>query len=241
MSNSKKYEPPKPGKDDDMHILKKAGIASIPGIGGSAVILFEKMTKPPLELRRDNWRRMIGEGLEVLEKKFNIFIEELQSNDKFIDAVLYASQIAIRTSQEEKRIALRNAVLNSALPGAPEQSILQMFLNYIDVFTEWHLRTLKLFQNPEAWEYYNIEYIQDIKLRMSPKSRLQNIPLYKVLQGAYPELRDELDFCAQVWYELYLRGLVNLSNINETIPETILLKKRTTDFGDSFLRFIQEP
>lgn len=59
-----------------------------------------------------------------------------------VSIVLQATQIALRTHQTEKRMALRNAVMNAALPQAPEEGLQQMFLHFIDTFTEWHLRLL---------------------------------------------------------------------------------------------------
>jgi hypothetical protein len=51
---------------------------------------------------------------------------------------MHASQAALRNSQKEKLTALRNAVLNAALPNPPEESIQQMFVNFIDSLTVWH-------------------------------------------------------------------------------------------------------
>ena len=64
---------------------------------------------------------------------------------------MQASQAAIRNHQSEKREALRNAVLNAALPNAPEESIQQLFINQVDTFTVWHIRLLDLFKEPPAW------------------------------------------------------------------------------------------
>ena len=151
MTQKQKYEPPKPGKGDVVHAVVRAGLSSIPAVGGPAVELFQMVFAPPLEKRRDEWMNQVGEALRDLEQERGIRLEDLQANDVFIDTVLQATQIAFRSSQEEKRGALRNAIYNAALSNPPEQSLQQIFLDLIDSFTVWHLRILKLFDNPPQW------------------------------------------------------------------------------------------
>jgi hypothetical protein len=68
-----------------------------------------------------------------------------------VDAVVTATRIVDRTSQREKIEALRNAVLNSALPAAPDQDIQQLYFALIDNLTPTHLRLLTLLDNPPGW------------------------------------------------------------------------------------------
>ena len=105
-------------------------------------------------------------------------LEDLQSKDVFIDTVMHASLAALRNSQQEKIEALRNAVLNAALPNPPEESLQQIFLSLIDTFTVWHLRILHLFDNPSRWFSENGRQIP----QPSPGS------LSAVLIAAFPEL-----------------------------------------------------
>jgi len=123
MTTSRKYEPPKPSKEDAVHAGIRAGLSIIP----VATELFQHFVTPPLERRRERWMDEVGKALQDLEENKGVKLEELQSNDVFIDTLLQASQIAIRNSQQEKRRALRNAILNAALPNPPEQSLQQIF------------------------------------------------------------------------------------------------------------------
>jgi hypothetical protein len=91
----------------------------------------------------------VGNALQKLEAERGVQLEDLQTDETFIDTVMQASQAAMRNSQDEKRRALRNAVMNAALPNAPEQSLQELFVAFIDLFTVWHLRVLKLFQDPQ--------------------------------------------------------------------------------------------
>jgi hypothetical protein len=52
------------------------------------------------------------------------------------------------THKQEKRDALRNALLNIALHRSTDEDQQQTFLRYIDELTVWHLRILSLFQDP---------------------------------------------------------------------------------------------
>src|SRR4030042_1026429 len=121
---------------DITHAVAKAGISGIPIIGGPAAEIFSLIIVPPLSKRRDRWIESIAEDLKKLEEKVSGFkIEELSENDAFITAVTHSSQVAIRNHHDEKFEALRNAVLNAALPNAPEEDLQLMFLEFVDTLT----------------------------------------------------------------------------------------------------------
>ena len=76
----------------------------------------------------------IGEKLNELEEnKFDL--EKLKNDENFISVMMNASQMALRTHQEEKLDALRNAILNVAKGEAPDESVQHLFLNFVDFFT----------------------------------------------------------------------------------------------------------
>ena len=173
-------------------------------------------------------RNTTGERLKQLEQDRGVKLEGLQDNDVFIDTVLNASQIAMRHSQQEKRAALRNAVLNSALPDPPEQSLQQMFLGLVDSLTVWHLRTLKFFQSPNTWATQN-------------GKRLSGNSIHSVLVNAFDDLRENRDFCDAIWRGLHARSLVNTDSMHTMMTADGAQAKRTTPMADSFLAFIEEP
>lgn len=61
---------------------------------------------------------------------------------------MHATQIALRSHQTEKLNALRNAIVNVAKGSAPDEVLQNVFLNFVDSFTEMHLKILKVFQSP---------------------------------------------------------------------------------------------
>ncbi len=214
-------DPSKKSAGDAAHAVARAGLSAIPVVGGAAVELFQAVIQPPLEKRRDKWMQDIGDRLSQLESE-GLRIEDLQSNEQFISATMYASQLALRTHQESKLEALRNAVVNVAKGQAPEEAVQQLFLNFVDSLTEVHLRILKAFQSP------------------TPPSGMSVGGLSNVLENSLPDLMGRQAIYDQFWKDLYSRGLVNTEGLHVTMSGDGLAQKRTTDLGDAFLDFISE-
>jgi hypothetical protein len=228
MNDEKKYQSPEPDKGDVAHAVVRTALSTIPVVGGPAVELFAAIVTPPLERRRQEWMQEVGEALHKLEEDRKIKLDDLQNNPAFIDTILHASQVALRNSQEDKRQALRNAVLNAALPDPPEEAIQQIFIDLVDTCTAWHLRILKLFQAPSLWlEAHGLQ--------------LRGNSLALVLEAALPELRGRRSFYDQIWRDLHTRGLVTIEGLHGMMTGQGLTQKRTTDMGEQFLRFIEEP
>ncbi len=93
-----------------------------------------------------NWRETTAIGTSGF-----INVNDLVENEAFVSTTVQASYAAIRAHQAEKLAALRNAVLNSALPTAPNDSLQQIFIKWVDELTVEHLRFLELFRDPKGW------------------------------------------------------------------------------------------
>lgn len=231
MTSEHGHEPPKSSTGDVVHVIAKAGLASVPLVGSAAAELFALIVTPPLEKRRQKWMEEVGQALRQLETQRGVRLEDLQNDEAFIDTVMSASQAAIRTSSEEKREALRNAVVNSALPGRPEESIQQTFVALVDQFTEWHLRLLKFFQDPRGWaRHHNITL----------PSLMAGSPA-NILEAAYPELQGRQASYSQHWKDIWQRGLANTDSLGGMMSGEGAVAKRTSELGDQFLRFIEDP
>ena len=232
MKNEKKYKSPKRNAGDVGYAVVKAGISSLPIVGAAATELLNLIVSPPLEKRRLEWMDMVGNGLRELEEKMGIVLEDLQNNDKFIDAAMDATQIALRTSQREKLDALRNALLNSVLPNSLEESIRKMFFSFIDTFGIFHIKILELFQNPRKWfPKHGMQYPEII----------MSGALSHLIERAFPSLRNNRDLYDLIWKDLYLRGLVSTEGLHTMMTASGVEAKRTTGIGDSFLNFISNP
>jgi hypothetical protein len=217
-----KLKVPKRSGGDAAHAVVKAGLSAVPVVGGSAVELFQYVIQPPLEKRREEWMAALGEKLHEIESN-GLKLEDLQNNQKFISAVMHASQVALRTHQNAKLEALRNAVLNVATGQGPDETLQHLFLEFVDSFTELHLRILKLFQAPP------------------PPPGMSMGGLGSVLEYNIPDLRGQQELYKQLWRDLYSRGLVNTDSVSGTMSAHGLASKRTTELGDAFLSFIESP
>jgi hypothetical protein len=230
MDDESKYKTPKKKPSDAAYAVVKAGISSLPIVGAAASELLGLIVSPPLEKRRSEWMEMVGNGLIELEQKMNVVLEDLQDNNKFIDAAMDATQIALRTSQREKLDALRNALLNSALHNSAEESIQKMFFSFIDIFTIYHIKLLELFQNPRNWfAKHSINY---------PQFYVSS-SLSQLIEIAFPGLKREL--YDQIWKDLFLRGLVSTEGLHVMMTSSGADAKRTTGIGDAFISFIVNP
>ena len=213
---------PKPTLSDSVHTLTKAGLSMIPVVGGPAVEFFQHLVQAPLERRRNEWMNAIGEKLQCMEKN-GLKLEDLQSNEQFITAVMQASTAAIRTHKVEKLTALRNAILNIANGQGPEETTQHIFLSFIDEFSEMHLRILFFADAP--------------KLRAG----ISVGGLGHLLEENIADLRGQRKLYDQLWKDLYLRGLVNTESLHVMMSNTGLAQSRTTELGKSLIKFISEP
>jgi len=222
-------ELPESSKGDVAHLVAKAAISAVPIVGSPAAEFFAAIIRPPLAKRLDQWVQEVTAALNELCGKNLITIEDLQANDAFVSAVLQATQIAMRNHQDEKRAALRNAVINTALRKTPEDSLREMFLSWIGDLTVHHLILLQLFRNPQQW------------FKENGRTWPSNITiggLSTIVEHALPELVGKRNFYDQVWNDLNSRGLVNTGGLHTTMSAQGMTAKRTSELGDSFLDFI---
>jgi len=222
---------PKQGAADAVHTIVRAGVSAIPVVGGPIKEIFTSLFAPPIVKRREEWIESIAEKLQELEKEFDSFkLENLKDSKNFITVVMHATTIAIRTHQEEKLDALRNAILNSAVVPNPDEDLQGMFLDCIDTLTPSHLRVLKFFENPRTW--FQQKGIGSGNFAAGPPSA--------VLERAFPEFRR--DFYEQLVKDLSSRGLMqNAGSLHVMMTEQGMFDRRTTAMGQSFLKYISYP
>lgn len=204
----------------------KAVISMIPIAGSPLIEILNMIVTPSLQKRRDKWFEELGEKLTKLESSGYLSLEDLQENDIFIDISMKTTELALKTSQSEKLEALRNALLNSANTDSFDISLQQIFLSYIDTFTVWHIKLLKLFDNPQEYE---------LKLQNLSMGGLNNL-----IYAAYPELTSKDEFVRQVFKDLYSKGLLNTESLGATITLQGILSRRTTAMGQDFIKYISE-
>lgn len=217
--------------DEKVHRVARAAISSIPALGGALTEAFSALIEPPMARRKTQWMVDVTDAINELYEKGFITESDLQSNEKFFTTLVHASSTAIRNHESEKLKALKNAVLNSALPKAPDATMQQLFLNLLDSCTSWHIALLRLFQGPEQWAISN-----NIKF---PSWSMGG--LTAVIECAYPQLQNQRAIYTLIWNELYRNGLVSTEGLGTAMTESGMLAKRTTPIGEAFLKFISAP
>ncbi|MDL2271668.1 hypothetical protein LJC23_01375 [Desulfovibrio sp. OttesenSCG-928-I05] len=223
-----KYVPPKDSDRKDYALAAvKAAVGSIPVAGAALNELLSVLVAPSLEKRKSQWMEEVGQGLRDIESKLSS-LEDLQSKENFIDIAIEASRIAISTGQEEIRNALKNAVLNAAISESVDESKQKLFLHFLDTFTEWHIRFLKLFDDPES-------YMREHKITLG---NIYMGGISNLIDAAFPQLNGEEEFSEAIWNDIYSRKLFNTASIHGTMSASGIIARRTSDLGREFLSFI---
>jgi hypothetical protein len=113
-----------PSKSTGQELVEKAveaGLGLIPGVGGPLAVAFVYAVGRPFDRRMQTWLTELAEAVnEQATRPDAPTLDDLVNDERFVDAVITATRSAQRTHQRDKLTALRNAVLNSTLPGAPE-------------------------------------------------------------------------------------------------------------------------
>ena len=211
----------------------RAIISVIPSAGGPLQVLFENVFAAPIEKRKQAWlEQLAGVVTEVQNQMEGLTAEKLAANEAFITVAMQASQIAIRNHQHEKLEALRNAVLNSALPNPPQEDEQMIFLRLVDQLTPWHLRVLSLLHNPVEWMEWN--------RIANPGWSVGGVST--VIEHCFPQHRGQRDTYDQIVRDLQVEGLLGQGQfIHLTMTERGMLESRTTERGKRFVKFITVP
>lgn len=229
---NKKYQRPEPTAADDAHAVTISVMNSLGPVGAAGAELFGWLVEPPLNARKNQWMDDVAEGLRELERRADCVLEELKEKPEFIDAVCQASMAAIRTSQEEKREALRNAVLNSALPHSPDEWERTMFIHYVESLSVWHLIMLRLLCDPLAWFR---------EAGIAPKEYHIAGSLGAMVVQAIPEVQGRSELIEQCISDLQSRGLLAKFSYHTMVSQHGVYENRGTKHGHDFLAYISSP
>ncbi|MBW3509542.1 MULTISPECIES: hypothetical protein [unclassified Janthinobacterium] len=217
-------------KGDVAREVGRAIVSLVPAAGGPLQVAFENLFASPLERRKEAWLEQLAEVLTEVERRIEgLTPEKLASNEAFVTVVMQASQVALRNHQNAKLEALRNAVLNAALPGAPQEDEQLTFLRLIDQLAPWHLRVLAVLDNPELW---------------MRKHAIQNPGwsaggVFTVLEHCVSELRGQREIYDQIVRDLQADGLMGQGQfLHIMMTGNGMMESRTTERGKRFIQFI---
>ena len=216
-----------PGKSTGRELVERVGeaaLGSVPLVGPALAVTFVTALGWRLEQRREQWFTGLAEAVDELGER----VDGLADDDRFVDAVVTATRTVEHTHHEEKIAALRNAVLNSVAPGAPDVDTQAIFFNLVDRFTPSHLRLLTLWDDPPAWFASH---------GLTPPEAGYIGSRTKTVEAGLPEMQGEQALYLLIAGELQSAGMLTASLMGSVSP-TSLMDRLTTDFGRQFVRFI---
>jgi hypothetical protein len=224
-----------PGKSTGRELVDRvaeAGLGSVPVFGNALAVTFVTVVTWRLNQRREEWFTQLAEGVEELRQRLDgLCLEDLVDNDLFVDALVSATRTIEHTHQAEKIEALRNAVLNSVAPDAPDADTQAIILNLVDQFTPSHLRLVTLWDDPPAW-FASHGIPQPTGAFATSRT--------VTVEAGLPEMQGRKEFYLLVANELASSGMLNASLTGLVQPPS-LMSRLTTDFGRQFVRFISPP
>lgn len=231
MDESKRVpeEAPKRTVVDVGHAVAKLGLSQVPVVGAPAAAWFEFLVSPGVERRRTAWMEEIAASVNELRDSIKN-LELLPDDEGFVTTLIEASNTALRTHQEEKLEALRNAVINTVLKRETDDDLRTIFLALVDRFTPWHLRILKFFDDPRI----GIE-----QAGLDPSDFEHPVASDgETLLAVFPDLKDRSDFISLLVSELSAAGLFNVNKLGLSMSGRDALARRSTNLGRRFLAFI---
>jgi hypothetical protein len=219
----------KPTISDVVRAVPDALLNAVP-VAGAATPFLALVCSTPAQRRRDDYLQDVSNRLRALEDAGLLTSEDLNSED-FITAVLRTVPAAMSTAAAEKRAALRNAALNTALGRQPAEDLFEMFLRYVEDLTPLHIKLLVLFDDPD-------DRCREAGIDFS--GIISGAP-WQVVCGLYPDLTGEDEVCSHAWSELNARGLVNTDSLKGMMTARGIMARRTSELGRRFVQFIREP
>ncbi|MBL8754876.1 MAG: hypothetical protein JNK15_16345 [Planctomycetes bacterium] len=179
-------------------------------------------------------------AIRALQRR-GVDVDALARNEVFVDFVFDALAAAMRTHREEKRVALRNAIVNSVLPGAPGETKARAFLRFVDELDVAHLLLLHLMADAAAFlKHRGLPLPGPASNRLIEMDVTTQIESPRSLQSIVNNvLRDELphDLHYVVLDDLMRRGL---TDGKATFNTLCCGQPLVSSLGAEFLRFISE-
>lgn len=218
---------------DYCHAAIKIGLNAVPIVGGAFGSLFETVFESPLDRRKKLWLDKVIDVVNDLCKRIeDLTPEKLSENEMFVTAFLQASNIAIKTHQEEKITYLQSAIKNCVLLADYEETKKLIFIKAIDDLLPLHFNMLFFLSNPS-------KYLTDIDRSHEEKDGLI-ITSTPVLASLWtknnPEFPANGAIFSLAFKELFRLGFIAIDNIGLS-PK---IEPATTTFGNEFIQFVSK-
>lgn len=143
-----------------LRFLGKSSLAALAtgGLSSVASELFDLLVSDPTAKRRDRFLVELGRRIESLEKAGKLSLADLIDNQEAAALLIRATQAAVRSSGEQKLIALRETAAKGLVGAASGASgPAQVVVGMLDRMTEHHIVRLvwerQIHHQPKLSEY----------------------------------------------------------------------------------------
>lgn len=191
-------------------------------MGGTLVTcIWDSIKANAANRRMEDWKNQVEEKLCDLK----LSLDSIGNNELFASAMMKATDIAIKTAEDEKRQYLASAVKNSAMASIDE-SVMMIYLDLLDKYTLWHIRILHLFRNPKAFDQV---YVDGITMGSASI----------VVEQVYPEIAKEKELLDKIVKDLQNDGMMSEgSYMHADMTANGVVASRITELGNNFLKYI---
>jgi len=211
----------------------EATVSVVPIVGGPVAVVLATAMGAAYNRRMQAWFEDLAQTVTELQEITDDWppVDELAENDVFLDAVAQAAQAARATHQVEKLQALRNGVLNSLGPDAPEIDEQARFFRLLDQFTPAHLRLLAFLHDPMA--AFDAAGLERPRAIMGSRS---------LIIGQHPDFTGRpagwIDLIAS---DLTTAALTTVDGLHTVQSGDSLWLSATSPLGYRFLAFVRTP
>jgi len=217
----------------------KGAVGTVPIVGS----LFSEYINLAIETiaskRLKEWQDMIEEKLSKIECE----ISQIASNDFFYSCVQTATVGALKSYQKEKREIFANALYNSFVMSDLAEEKKLIFISLIDKYTLLTIKILKCYSEDNYQKF-------DDKVQKNANPNPRNMMRTTVHHGTekpitylideLPELSKEHQLAITIVSQLTNDGLIEAVDFNMPESPESNRRKRTTNLGDDFIKFIED-
>jgi len=222
-------ELPTKDKKDHIHKATKVGLNFIPIAGGALAEIFETVFSAPIDKRKEEWLKRLAVTIdELCEKVEGLTPEKLSNNPEFISIYLQASNIAIRTHQEEKLNMLNIAVKNSVIQENLDESKKMIFLRLVDQMTPLHIKVFHFLS-------FTNQYVKELNNRLPSNIIKTWSNVSSVWNESFKDINAGSPLINLITNDLYNYGLIDISVFHKASMDSV-----ATGLGREFFGFITE-
>ncbi len=128
-------------------IAGRTAVSAIPVGGALATSIYDTVKNNCLEKRQKKWQEALENRISKIEASLN----DIGNSEIFTTAIIKATEVAMKTSSEEKLKYLANATANS-YEGNIDETRFYLYMGLIERYTARHISIMKEYITPTEKE-----------------------------------------------------------------------------------------